>query len=71
MLAGLCACSGPRIIEDTPAAVSIRYDGIVQTLEDATAAARRACTRYGKTAQLRTTDFVANLERYAHFDCIN
>lgn len=68
-LAGLSACSGPRIVEDTPAAVSIRYDGVIQTLENATAAARRACARYGKTAQLRRTEVAANIERYAHFDC--
>jgi hypothetical protein len=69
-LAALCACSGPRITEDTPQAVTIRYDGVVQTLEDATTAAQTVCATHGKTAQLRTTDIKAALERFAHFACV-
>jgi hypothetical protein len=70
-LAGLCACSAPRITEDTPQAVTVRYDGVVQTLEDATAAAQTVCATHGKTAQLRTTDTKAALERFAHFACVD
>jgi hypothetical protein len=52
-LAVLCGCSGPRIIENTPAAVTVRYDPIVDSLEDASAAATKACAAYGKIARLR------------------
>jgi hypothetical protein len=70
VLAGLGACSDLRITEDTPNAVTVRYDGVVQTLADATAVAQRICGTYGKTARLRTTDVRAALERFAHFDCV-
>jgi hypothetical protein len=70
-LTGVCACSPLRITEDSPMAVSIRYDGVVGTLEDATAAAQTACAAHGKTAQLRSTDVKAALERFAHFDCVS
>ena len=70
VLTGLCAC-GPRITEDTAASVTVRYDGIAQTLEDATAIAQRTCGAHGKTAQLRGTDARAALERFAHFNCID
>jgi hypothetical protein len=69
MLAG---CTAPAVTEDSPNAVTIRYDGIVNGIDDATAAAQRACARHGKTAQLRKTAYQglgAGL-RFAHFDCI-
>src|ERR1700676_5366159 len=71
VLAGLCACSDARITEDTPAAVSVRYDGVVQTLNDAPVIAQRTCAAHGKTARLRSTDMRAILERFAHFDCVS
>jgi hypothetical protein len=71
VLAGLCACSQVQIVENTPMAVSVRYDGVVQTLEDATAAAQKACAAYGKTAHLRTTEMIATIEHFAHFDCVS
>ena len=70
-LLGLCACSASGITEDTPAAVSVRYDGVVQTLEDATATANKACSAYGRTAQLRDSHMKAIFERVAHFDCVS
>ncbi len=70
-LAGLCGCSPLMITEDTPTAVSIRYDGVVRNLDDATAAANQACAANGKVAHLRTIDEKAALERFAHFDCVN
>jgi hypothetical protein len=69
-LLGLSACSASQITEDTPAAVSVRYDGVVQTLDDATAAAKKACAAHGKTARLRDTYIRAVLDRVAHFDCV-
>jgi hypothetical protein len=70
ILTAMCACSNGQIIEDTPMAVSIRYDGVVQTLDDATATAQKACAAHGKTAQLQNTDVKAALERFAHFACV-
>jgi len=68
----LGGCTAPAVTEDSPNAVTIRYDGIVNGIDDATAAAQRACARHGKTARLRETAYQglgAGL-RYAHFDCI-
>jgi hypothetical protein len=71
VLVGLCGCSQARIVENTPTAASVRYDGVVETLEDATAAAQQACAAHGKTAHLRTIDMIATIERFAHFDCVS
>jgi hypothetical protein len=71
VLAGAWGCSGMKVEESTPQAVSIRYDGIVETLEDATEVARKDCAHYGETAHLRTINEVTTFERYAYFDCVS
>ena len=71
VLAAACGCSGMKVEESTRQAVSIRYDGVVETLEDATEVARKACARYGETVHLRTINEVTTFERYAHFDCVS
>jgi hypothetical protein len=71
ILAGACGCSNMKVEESTPQAVSIRYDGVIETLEDATEVARKACALYGKTVYLRTVDEPTTVERYAHFDCVS
>jgi len=71
VLLGLCACASLKITDDTPNSVTVRYDGVVDKLEDATAAANQACAAHGKVAQLREDDTKAALERYAHFYCVN
>jgi hypothetical protein len=68
ILAG-AGCSNMKIEESTPQAVSIRYDGVIRTLEDATEVARKNCALHGKTAYLRTVKETTTFERYAHFDC--
>src|SRR5580658_6330047 len=60
----LCACSPQKIVEDTPASVSIRYDGVAATLDDATATANQLCAAHGKVAHLRSTDMKAALEHF-------
>ena len=70
-LAGLCGCSPLMITEDTPTAVSIRYDGVVKNFDEAAAAANQACAAHGKVAHLRNIDEKAALQRFAHFDCVN
>ena len=71
-LAALAACTGPQLLEDSPQAVTVRYDAVVHTLADATRLAREACARHGKSARLRNVDYqgLGVGERFAHFDCI-
>jgi hypothetical protein len=71
-VAALASCSGPEVLEDSPQAVTVRYDAVVHTLADATRLARKACAQHGKTAKLRTVDYegLGVGERFAHFDCI-
>jgi hypothetical protein len=69
-LAALCACSEVQIVENTPIAVTVRYGGVTQTLEAATAAAQTACAAHGKTARLRGTEEKGALERFAYFTCV-
>ena len=71
ILAETSGCWEMKVEESTPQAVSIRYDGLIQTLEDATEVARKNCARYGKTAHLRKVDETTTAERYAHFDCVS
>jgi hypothetical protein len=71
ILAEACGCSAMKVEEATPQAVSIRYDGLIQTLEDATEVARKNCALHGKTAYLRTVKETTTFERYAHFDCVS
>jgi len=51
-----CPPVGLRMVDDTPTSITIRYDGVAQTLGEATAAAQKACAAHGKIAQLRDTD---------------
>jgi hypothetical protein len=71
LLAGLAACASLKVTDDTPNSVTIRYDGVASSFDDATAAANQACAKYGKTAKLREDDRKAALESYAHFYCVN
>jgi hypothetical protein len=71
VMVGLAACSSMKIIQDTPESVSIRYDGVATSLDDATAEANRLCAAHGKTAKLRETDRKAALESYAHYYCVS
>jgi len=72
MLAGVCACSADvQIVENTASAVTVHYDGVTQSREDATAAANNACAAYGKTAHWRSTSNMGISERSAHFDCVS
>jgi hypothetical protein len=64
----LCACSA-AVTEDAPTTVTVRYDGVIHTLSDATGIAERTCAAHGKTARLQGTEVKAALQRYAHFDC--
>jgi hypothetical protein len=68
VLLGLGACL-TKITEDTPNQVSVRYDGVSQSLDDATAIANKSCSLYGKVAKLREVYTKAILDHVAHFNC--
>jgi hypothetical protein len=68
----LAGCASPAVIENSASAVTVRYNGIDVTLDDATRMAEQACAQHSRTAHLRKTSFIGlGLgERYAHFDCV-
>jgi hypothetical protein len=66
----LAGCSGPAVVESSATAVSVRYDSVVNSLEDATQLAQKACALHHKTARLRNTANFGLRERYGHFDCV-
>ena len=70
-VAGLAACSGMEVLEDSPASVSIRYDGVAATEDDVAAAANRLCAAHGKIAHLRSSETKGVIEHYAHFECVS
>jgi len=73
LLAGLLAlagCSGPALVESSATAVTVRYDCVVHSIDDATQLAQKACALHHKTARLRNTANFGLSERYGHFDCV-
>jgi hypothetical protein len=71
-LLALPGCDPVQIVEGSDTHVSIRYDGVANGLDQATALARTACARYGRTARLRRTyhEGLGLGERFAFFDCV-
>jgi hypothetical protein len=74
-LAGLllmAACDPVQVIEGSDTHVSIRYDGVMNGLDQATELAKTSCAAHGKTAKLRKTYYegLGAGERFAFFDCI-
>ncbi|MGH7030277.1 MAG: hypothetical protein ACREE9_00060 [Stellaceae bacterium] len=68
----LAACDPVQIIEGSDTHVSIRYDGIMDGLDQATALAKKSCAAHGKAAKLRRTyhEGLGAGERFAFFDCV-
>lgn len=67
----LTACDPVQIVEGSDTHVSVRYDGVMNGLDQATELAKKACAEHGRTAKLRRT-FYEGLgagERFAFFDC--
>ncbi len=71
-LLSLAGCDPVQIIEGSDTHVSIRYDGVMNGLDQATELARRSCAQHGKTARLRKTYYegLGAGERFAFFDCV-
>jgi hypothetical protein len=68
----LTACDAVQIVEGSDTHVSVRYDGVMNGLDQATQLAQTACAAHGKTARLRRTYYegLGAGERFAFFDCI-
>ena len=70
-LLALPACTAtPTVLESTPTAVTVRYDGIVNNLDDAKQVAQKVCAEHSKTARLRTVNDQGIGQHYGHFDCV-
>jgi hypothetical protein len=68
----LSACtSTPTVVRSTDAAVAVRYDGIVNSIEDAKLVADKTCAVRGKTARLRRVSDQGLGQHYGYFDCIS
>jgi hypothetical protein len=67
----MTACDPVQIVEGTDTHVSVRYDGVMNGLDQATQLAQKACAGYGKTAKLRKSYYegLGAGERFAFFDC--
>ncbi len=68
----MTACDPVQIIEGSDTHVSVRYDGVMNGLDQATELAKTTCAAHGKTAKLRKTYYegLGAGERFAFFDCI-
>jgi hypothetical protein len=70
-LLALTACtSTPTVVESSATAVTVRYDGIANDIDDATQVARKVCAARGKTARLRNASDQGLGQHYGHFDCV-
>jgi hypothetical protein len=68
----LAACDAVQVVEGSDTHVSVRYDGIMNGLDQATLLAQTACAAHGRTAKLRKTYYegLGAGERFAFFDCV-
>ena len=68
----LAACDAVQIVENADTHVSVRYDGIMNGLDQATELAKRACAAHGRTAKLQKVYYegLGAGERFAFFDCV-
>ena len=68
----LTKCDAVQVIEGSDTHVSVRYDGVMNGLDQATELAKTSCAAHGKTAKLRKTYYegLGAGERFAFFDCV-
>jgi hypothetical protein len=71
-LLALTGCDAVQVVEGNDTHVSVRYDGMMNGLDQATLLAQKACGEHGKTAKLRKTYYegLGAGERFAFFDCV-
>jgi len=71
-LLALTACSAtPTVVENSATEVAVRYDGIVNKLDDAKQLAQKACAAHDKIARLRKVDDQGIGQHFGYFDCIS
>jgi hypothetical protein len=68
----LAGCDAVQIVENADTHVSVRYDGIMNGLDQATELAKKACAVHGRTAKLQKVYYqgLGAGERFAFFDCV-
>ena len=68
----LAACDPVQVVEGNETHVSIRYDGVMNGLGQATELAQKMCAEHGRIAKLRKTYYegLGAGERFAFFDCV-
>jgi hypothetical protein len=72
LLLALSACtSTPTVVRNTDTEVAVRYDGIVNSLDDAKQVAEKTCAARGKTARLRRVSDQGLGLHYGYFDCVS
>ena len=71
-LLALTACTAtPTVLESSATAVTVRYDGIANGIDDARQVAQKACAARGKTARLRKVNDQGIGQHFGHFDCVS
>ena len=71
-LLALTACTAtPTVVENSATAVTVRYDGIVNKLDDAKQVAQKACAAHDKIARLRKVNDEGVGQHFGYFDCIS
>jgi hypothetical protein len=68
----LTACDAVQIVENADTHVSVRYDGLMNGLDQATELAKKACAAHGRIARLQRVYYegLGAGERFAFFDCV-
>ncbi len=61
----------PTVVRDTDAEVAVRYDGIVNGLDEARQVAEKACATRNKTVRLRRVSDQGLGLHYGYFECVS
>ena len=73
LLSGLLALAGctatPTVVENSAEAVTVRYDGIDNNIDDATQVAQKVCASHDKIARLRKVNDEGLGQHFGHFNC--
>ena len=70
LVLGACT-STPTVVRSTDAEVAVRYDGIVNGIDDAKLTAEKVCAGRNKTARLRRVSDQGLGQRYGYFECVS
>ena len=70
LVLGACT-STPTVVRNTETEVAVRYDGIVNGIDDAKQMAEKACAARNKTARLRRVSDQGLGLHYGYFECVS